>query len=119
SRLAANTASANVGGAVVLVAALAAAVAAGLAAWLAVAPAWAPSRRARGVLVAACAIVAVAGVLAVVHSGPAQPRGSYWHVAWHDEARLQPLHGTGAGTFGFYWIRFGSPAVYGGALDAH
>jgi hypothetical protein len=30
-----------------------------------------------------------------------------------------PLLGTGAGTFGHYWVRYGNPIRFGGALDAH
>jgi hypothetical protein len=45
-------------------------------------------------------------------------RPTYWHVAWI-EYRANPWLGSGAGTFGGYWLRFGKPGVAGGALDAH
>jgi hypothetical protein len=45
-------------------------------------------------------------------------RPTYWHVAWM-EYRAHPLLGSGAGTFGDYWLRYGTPGVAGGALDAH
>jgi hypothetical protein len=45
-------------------------------------------------------------------------RPTYWHVAWI-EYRAHPWLGSGAGTFGDYWLRLGIPGAAGGALDAH
>jgi hypothetical protein len=45
-------------------------------------------------------------------------RPTYWHVAWI-QAKDHPLLGSGAGTFADYWLRYGSPTLQGGALDAH
>jgi O-antigen ligase len=45
-------------------------------------------------------------------------RPTYWHVAWL-EYRAHPWLGSGAGTFGDYWLRYGTPGLAGGALDAH
>jgi O-antigen ligase len=70
--------------------------------------------------VAAAAIGAV--TVLVVHLGAhffaAGYRASYWHVAWTEYA-AHPWLGSGAGTFGSYWLRYGIPGVAGGALDAH
>jgi len=68
---------------------------------------------------AAIAIVLVAAVIAVAFAGGStEPRRSYFHVAWH-EYLAHPLLGSGAGTFGRYWVVSGLPARWGGALDAH
>ena len=45
-------------------------------------------------------------------------RPDYWHVAWN-EYTSHPWLGSGAGTFGDYWLRYGDVGVAGGALDAH
>ncbi len=45
-------------------------------------------------------------------------RPVYWHVAWREYV-AHPLLGSGAGTFGGYWLRYGEPGLAGGALDAH
>ena len=45
-------------------------------------------------------------------------RPAYWHVAWA-EYQSHPWLGSGAGTFGVYWLRSGNEALQGGALDAH
>ena len=79
----------------------------------------APSRRLRLVLVAAVLVVALGGAAAVAVSGTKEPRALYYHVAWHDEFLAHPALGTGAATFGRYWLRFGKPLDFGGALDAH
>lgn len=76
-------------------------------------------RRARLVVVAAVVLVALGGATAVARSGAAEPRASYYHVAWHDEVLAHPLLGTGAGTFALYWARSGKALELGGALDAH
>jgi hypothetical protein len=47
--------------------------------------------------------------------GTGGARSDYWHVAW-DEWQTRPLTGTGAGTFGTFWLRHG---VAPGAQDAH
>jgi O-antigen ligase len=79
-----------------------------------------PGRRVRRDVVAALAAVALAagGAVAVVRAGATEPRSSYYHVAWL-EYRAHPVLGSGAGTFGRYWLRLGSPERWGGALDAH
>ncbi|MEP6811950.1 MAG: O-antigen ligase family protein [Actinomycetota bacterium] len=78
-----------------------------------------PSRRLRLLLVAAVLVVALGGAAAVALSGTKEPRALYYHVAWHDEFLAHPALGTGAATFGRYWLRFGKPLDFGGALDAH
>ena len=45
-------------------------------------------------------------------------RPAYWHVAWR-EFTAHPWLGSGAGTFGDYWTRYGKLTLAGGALDAH
>jgi hypothetical protein len=75
--------------------------------------------RARRLVLLACVLVALAGAAVVGRAGSTEPRASYWHVAWHDEYLAHPVLGSGAGTFGFYWVRHGDPLKYGGALDAH
>jgi O-antigen ligase len=79
----------------------------------------ASGRRARRLVLVACVVVALVGAAVVGRAGSTEPRASYWHVAWHDEYRAHPALGSGAGTFGFYWLRHGQPLRYGGALDAH
>ncbi len=79
-------------------------------------PAFRPSRRIALALLAAAAVVAVAGIAA---AGASQPRSGYWHVAWQREIASRPLGGTGAGTFGFFWMRSKIVLTLGGALDAH
>jgi O-antigen ligase len=75
--------------------------------------------RARRLVLLAFVLVALVGAAVVGRAGSTQPRASYWHVAWHDEYLAHPVLGSGAGTFGFYWVRHGRPLEYGGALDAH
>jgi len=76
-----------------------------------------------GVPVAA-GVAAVTFVAALVASGWTKTffstgaRPTYWRVAWH-EYLAHPWLGSGAGTFGDYWTRYGDPALEGGALDAH
>ena len=77
------------------------------------------ARSARRVVLVAVVIVALGGAAAVARSGSSGPRASYFHVAWHDQVLSHPLLGTGAGTFGHYWVRSGNPLDLGGALDAH
>ncbi len=119
SRLAEATAEPRLAGWLVAVVglALAAAAAAGVAA---AGPRTSAGRRVRREAVAALAaiVLAAGGTIAAVHAGATEPRSSYYHVAWL-EYRAHPLLGTGAGTFGRYWLRRGSPARWGGALDAH
>src|SRR5205823_7247980 len=47
-----------------------------------------------------------------------QPRTSYFRVAW-DEYRAHPVLGSGAGSYGRYWLDAPDYFRYGGALDAH
>jgi hypothetical protein len=112
----ADTASPRVGGSILVVAAAAAATAAALVVLVAVDESSPVQRRWRVSLAGATlagAIVAVA-----VAGGTTQPRRTYFHVAWH-EYLAHPVLGSGAGTFGRYWLLSGQPAVWGGALDAH
>jgi hypothetical protein len=69
------------------------------------------------VVAAAFGVVAVGG-LSVALGGATEPRASYYHVAWH-EYLSHPLLGSGAGTFGRFWLESGRVAQWGGALDAH
>jgi O-antigen ligase len=66
---------------------------------------------------AVCAAIALA--LVVVYGSTAEPRASYYRVAWRDEYTAHPVLGSGAGTFALYWARSGHVASLGGALDAH
>ena len=68
---------------------------------------------------AAGAAILVLGAIAVfVAAASTEPRRSYFSVAWH-ELRAHPLLGSGAGTFGRYWLESAHYLQYGGALDAH
>jgi hypothetical protein len=60
----------------------------------------------------------VTGVVALISAGVTAPRNLYYHVAWR-EFLAHPLLGSGAGTFGHYWLRWGDVGRWGGALDAH
>jgi hypothetical protein len=76
-----------------------------------------PVRRRVSVVLVAAGIAV--GVAAVALAGATEPRGSYWSVAWHDQAASHPFLGTGAGTFGRAWVASGGAGTAGGALDAH
>jgi hypothetical protein len=67
----------------------------------------------------ALATLVVAFAALVVFGAARRPRSLYYSVAWHREYLAHPLLGSGAGTFGSYWGRFGDVAQWGGALDAH
>jgi hypothetical protein len=108
----------RVSGTIVAVAAIVCAAAAAAAARFRLRAA--PSgRRARRLVLAGVVCVALVGAAVLIHAGSTQPRASYWHVAWHEEYLAHPVLGSGAGTFGRYWVQFGRPLQYGGALDAH
>jgi O-antigen ligase len=78
-----------------------------------------PARRRSGAVAAtAVLLVALAAAVAVAAGGSTQPRSSYYHVAWHEYAGHSML-GSGAGTFGRYWLTSGLYQRWGGALDAH
>ena len=77
-----------------------------------------PSRRARRLAPAGAVVVALLGVIAVVSAGVTEPRSLYYHVAWR-EFLAHPLLGSGAGTFGHYWLLWGDVGRWNGALDAH
>jgi O-antigen ligase len=77
-----------------------------------------PSSQTRLLVVAGTAVVALVGAVAVVTAGATEPRSLYYHVAWR-EFLAHPLFGSGAGTFGHYWLRWGDVGAWGGALDAH
>src|SRR6185312_8451535 len=62
--------------------------------------------------------VAAVGVLVIAVGGAREPRISYYRVAWH-EYLAHPVLGSGAGTFGRYWLTSGRVPELGGALDAH
>jgi len=65
------------------------------------------------------AALALSFAALVVYGAAHEPRSLYYRVAWHREYLAHPLLGSGAGSFGSYWDRFGPVAVWGGALDAH
>jgi hypothetical protein len=96
-----------------------AAAAAGIVAAVTLPAADRASRRTRRLVLAAVLVVALGGAAAVARTGAKEPRASYFHVAWHDEVRTHPLLGTGAGTFGHYWVASGKAEQIGGALDVH
>jgi len=75
-------------------------------------------RRTRRLVIAGAVVAPLIGVLAVVSAGATEPRSLYYHVAWR-EFLAHPLFGSGAGTFGHYWLRWGDVGSWGGALDAH
>ncbi|MFL5954891.1 MAG: O-antigen ligase family protein [Gaiellaceae bacterium] len=104
------------------VVALAAVVCSALAAVAAVLAARRPvgraGRRTRGLVVAAVAGAGVLGIGAIVSASLTEPRSLYYHVAWR-EFLAHPLLGSGAGTFGRYWLLSGPVGQWGGALDAH
>jgi hypothetical protein len=79
----------------------------------------ATGRGARRAMLAVFVCVALVGAAAIGRAGSTEPRASYWHVALHDEFLAHPVLGSGAGTFGLYWVEHGRPLQYGGALDAH
>jgi len=95
------------------------ALAAGLAATFALSPRF--SARAT-VAVAVAAVLAV--VLVVAFSGEhglaarlvGKNRPLYWHVAWK-EYRMNPVLGSGAGTFDSYWLHYRTVDSF--ARDAH
>jgi O-antigen ligase len=95
------------------------ALAAGLAATFALSPRF--SARAT-VAVAVTAVLAV--VLVVAFSGEhglaahlvGKNRPLYWHVAWK-EYRMNPVLGSGAGTFDSYWLHYRTVDSF--ARDAH
>jgi hypothetical protein len=67
----------------------------------------------------ALALLALAFATVVAYGAARKPRSLYYSVAWRHEYLPHPLLGSGAGTFGSYWDRFGQVTVWGGALDAH
>jgi hypothetical protein len=77
------------------------------------------ARRTRRIMLAAVVVLALGGAAVVARAGSTEPRASYYRVAWRHEVLTHPLLGTGAGTFGHYWVRFGKPLDFGGALDVH
>jgi len=81
-------------------------------------PAPARSRVRRRLQVAGVVLVVAAGAVGVASAGAREPRVSYYHVAWH-EYLAHPAGGSGAATFGRYWLRSGLAPAWGGALDAH
>ena len=76
---------------------------------------FAPGRR---FAAAALAVASLAGAAAVVRGAATEPRRAYYSVAWHEFAQ-HPLLGSGAGSFGRFWLESGDLAASGGALDAH
>jgi O-antigen ligase len=77
-----------------------------------------PNSRPRAFVVGGTAVIALLGAVAVVAAEATEPRSLYYHVAWR-EFLAHPLFGSGAGTFGHYWLRWGDVGTWGGALDAH
>jgi O-Antigen ligase len=66
------------------------------------------------------AVVAAGAALALTHAvstpGFAGDRPAYWRVAWRD-VEANPILGSGAGTFGSYWLQHGPRTI--GVRDAH
>jgi O-antigen ligase len=115
--------SARLSAAVVAVVAIGCSVVAGLTSGLLTRPAARTSRaprfgHRRFLSVVAASLAAVAVAVAVSFGGASEPRSSYYHVAWHEYV-AHPLLGSGAGTFGHYWLQSGGVTQWGGALDAH
>ncbi len=109
----------RIGGRLLAVAAIGCAVAAGaVAVRLGDAP---PTPRRPPVWAVMLATLACVGIatFAITRGAASEPRASYYHVAWHDQYVEHPLLGSGAGTFGYFWVRSGLVAERGGALDAH
>ena len=77
-----------------------------------------PSPRTGRLTLTGAAVVVLLGAITVVSAGVAEPRSLYYRVAWR-EFVAHPLLGSGAGTFGHYWLRWGDIGRWGGALDAH
>jgi hypothetical protein len=120
SHLAANVPSPRFSGpALAAIVAGCAALAAAPVAYAALPAAETSGRRARRVVLAAVVVLALGGAALVARAGSTEPRASYYRVAWRHEVLTDPLLGTGAGTFGHYWVRFGNPIAFGGALDTH
>jgi O-Antigen ligase len=71
-----------------------------------------------GLLVAAAVVGALLAHGRVERFFTTGYRPAYWHVAWR-EFTAHPWLGSGAGTFGDYWTRYGNLNLAGGALDAH
>ena len=95
------------------------ALAAGLAATFALGPRF--SARAAvavtvAVALAAVAVVALSGEHGIAARLVGANRPHYWHVAWK-EYRMNPLLGSGAGTFDSYWLRYRTVDSF--ARDAH
>jgi O-Antigen ligase len=118
SRLSAGVPSPRFGSLYVGCAALAAAALAAAAVVLVRDGSVRPRRGRRKAAAILAVVVVVGGGFTVARAGSTEPRSSYYHVAWR-EYRAHPLLGSGAGTFGRYWLHLGSPARFGGALDAH
>jgi O-antigen ligase len=77
-----------------------------------------PSLRTGRLTLAGAGVVVLLGAITAVSAGVAEPRSLYYRVAWR-EFVAHPLLGSGAGTFGHYWLRWGDIGRWGGALDAH
>ena len=117
----ANVASPRIGGHALVAGAVGAAAVATVLVTLVRPPAASPTSgvgRRRTVAALAVLLVAVAGAAVLASGHETQPRRTYYHVAW-DEYLAHPVLGSGAGTFGRYWVTSGVPASLGGALDAH
>jgi hypothetical protein len=120
SHLAANVPSARLSGPTLAASVLACAVLAAAAVlFIRLPAAESDARRTRRIVLIAVVVLALGGAAVVARAGSTEPRASYYRVAWRHEVLTHPLLGTGAGTFGHYWVRFGKPLEFGGALDAH
>jgi hypothetical protein len=89
-----------------------------LTAWSTSGAALVPRRRWHPLVITTAVAVVGLATLAIALAGAPQPRSSYYHVAWRDYL-AHPLLGSGAGTFGRYWLSWGEVIRWGGALDAH
>jgi len=109
----------RIGGPVVVAIAAAAAVGAALAVALGGRAREAGRGLSHRLAAAAAPAILVFGAVAVFAAADTtEPRRSYFAVAWH-EFSAHPLLGSGAGTFGRYWLESTHYVQYGGALDAH
>jgi hypothetical protein len=108
----------RIGGAALIAAAAVAAGVAGLLASFARSEVLQPSERLRRQLPAFVGVLLLGAIAEFVAAAGTQPRTSYFHVAWR-EFLAHPALGTGAGTFGRYWLEAPYYLRYGGALDAH
>ena len=119
SQITAVVATPRIGGTALFLAALAGATAAAASLTYARRIRFRVPQHLRRTILVAIVVLALGGAAVVVaHAGASEPRRSYYSVAWHDYT-AHPVLGSGAGTYGFAWVRSGKVEHFGGALDAH